>query len=46
MNWFETKSIASLAKSAFKEAQRTLDNALDIHDDDGKYSSACFVLLK
>ncbi|XP_059476041.1 TATA element modulatory factor-like isoform X2 [Neocloeon triangulifer] len=34
MSWFDTAGIASLAKNALKEAQRTIDKALDIKDDD------------
>jgi len=34
MSWFDTSGIASFAKSALKEAQRTIDKALDIQDDD------------
>lgn len=34
MSWFDTSGIASIAKSALKEAQRTIDKALDIKDED------------
>ncbi|XP_022908372.2 TATA element modulatory factor [Onthophagus taurus] len=34
MSWFDTASFANIAKSALKEAQRTIDKALDIRDDD------------
>ncbi|CAB3382576.1 Hypothetical predicted protein [Cloeon dipterum] len=34
MSWFDTTGIASLAKNALKEAQRTIDKALDIKDDE------------
>lgn len=34
MSWFDTTGIANLAKSALKEAQKTIDKALDIKDDD------------
>lgn len=34
MSWFDTTGIASLAKNALKEAQKTIDKALDIKDDD------------
>lgn len=34
MSWFDATGIASLAKSALKEAQKTIDKALDITDDD------------
>lgn len=34
MSWFDTAGIASLAKNALKEAQKTIDKALDIKDDD------------
>lgn len=34
MSWFDTTQLASFAKSALKEAQKTLDKALDIKEDD------------
>lgn len=34
MSWFDATGIASLAKTALKEAQKTIDKALDITDDD------------
>lgn len=34
MSWFDTSSITSLAKSALKEAQKTIDKALDIQQDE------------
>lgn len=34
MSWFDTTGIASLAKNALKEAQKTIDKALDIKDDE------------
>ncbi|KAI9565256.1 hypothetical protein GHT06_009039 [Daphnia sinensis] len=34
MSWLNTSSIANLAKSALKEAQKTIDKALDIRDSD------------
>lgn len=33
MSWLNTSSIASLAKSALKEAQKTIDKALDISEE-------------
>ncbi|XP_045766995.1 TATA element modulatory factor [Maniola jurtina] len=36
MNWFDTSGLTSLAKSALKEAQKTIDKALDIQDDDNE----------
>ncbi|KAK4876753.1 hypothetical protein RN001_009259 [Aquatica leii] len=33
MSWFDATGLASIAKSALKEAQRTIDKALDIRDD-------------
>lgn len=33
MSWFDTKGLANIAKSALKEAQRTIDKALDIKDE-------------
>ncbi|XP_046643874.1 TATA element modulatory factor-like isoform X2 [Daphnia pulicaria] len=34
MSWLNTSSIANLAKNALKEAQKTIDKALDIRDPD------------
>ncbi|KAG5885462.1 hypothetical protein JTB14_037043 [Gonioctena quinquepunctata] len=34
MSWFDATGLASIAKSALKEAQRTIDKALDIKDED------------
>ncbi|KAK9502836.1 hypothetical protein O3M35_011532 [Rhynocoris fuscipes] len=34
MSWFDPTGFASLAKSALKEAQKTIDKALDIQDED------------
>lgn len=34
MSWFDASGIKNLAKSALKEAQKTIDKALDIKDDD------------
>lgn len=34
MSWFDTSGLANIAKSALKEAQRTIDKALDIKEDD------------
>lgn len=36
MSWFDTTGIANLAKSALKEAQKTIDKALDIKEDECK----------
>lgn len=33
MSWFDATGIASLAKNALKEAQKTIDKALDITED-------------
>ncbi|CAF4927474.1 unnamed protein product [Pieris macdunnoughi] len=33
MNWFDTSGFTSLAKNALKEAQKTIDKALDIQDE-------------
>lgn len=41
MSWFDATGFASLAKTALKEAQKTIDKALDIkedEDDDGNTS--------
>ncbi|XP_037294852.1 TATA element modulatory factor [Manduca sexta] len=35
MNWFDTSGLTSLAKTALKEAQKTIDKALDIQDESG-----------
>lgn len=34
MSWFDASGIASLAKNALKEAQKTIDKALDIKEDE------------
>ncbi|XP_059618492.1 TATA element modulatory factor [Phlebotomus argentipes] len=34
MSWFDTAGLANLAKTALKEAQKQIDKALDIKDDD------------
>lgn len=34
MSWFDATGIASLAKTALKEAQKTIDKALDIKEDE------------
>ncbi|OAD60740.1 TATA element modulatory factor [Eufriesea mexicana] len=36
MSWFDATGFANLAKSALKEAQKTIDKALDIKDEDQK----------
>ncbi|GBP74737.1 TATA element modulatory factor [Eumeta japonica] len=33
MSWFDTSGLTSFAKTALKEAQRTIDKALDIQDE-------------
>ncbi|CAH0546904.1 unnamed protein product [Brassicogethes aeneus] len=33
MSWFDASGLASIAKTALKEAQKTIDKALDIKDD-------------
>lgn len=40
MSWFDAAGFASIAKSALKEAQRTIDKALDIKDDDPSHVPA------
>lgn len=35
MSWFDTTGLASFAKTALKEAQKQIDKALDIKDEDG-----------
>ena len=34
MSWFDTTGLASFAKSALKEAQKHIDKALDIDEDE------------
>lgn len=34
MSWLNTSSIANLAKNALKEAQKTIDKALDIRESE------------
>lgn len=34
MSWFDTAGLASFAKSALKEAQKQIDKALDIQEDE------------
>ena len=34
MSWFDATGFANLAKSALKEAQKTIDKALDIKDEE------------
>lgn len=36
MSWFDAAGFANLAKSALKEAQKTIDKALDIKDEESK----------
>ncbi|XP_042863028.1 TATA element modulatory factor-like isoform X3 [Penaeus japonicus] len=36
MSWFDTAGFTSLAKSALKEAQRTIDKALDIEEENSE----------
>ena len=33
MSWFDTTKLASIANKAMKEAQKTLDSALDIAEE-------------
>lgn len=35
MSWFDSVGIANFAKTALKEAQKQIDKALDINDEDG-----------
>ncbi|KAK7866995.1 hypothetical protein R5R35_006861 [Gryllus longicercus] len=39
MSWFDASGFANLAKSALKEAQKTIDKALDIKDEDPNSSN-------
>jgi len=34
MSWFQSTNFAHLAKNALKEAQKTIDKALDISEED------------
>lgn len=34
MSWFDATGLANIAKTALKEAQKTIDKALDIRDED------------
>ncbi len=36
MSWFDTKQLSTFAKSALNEAQKTLDKALDIREEEEK----------
>ncbi|XP_065564610.1 TATA element modulatory factor-like isoform X3 [Artemia franciscana] len=36
MSWFNTKGFSGLAKTALREAQKTIDRALDINEEDAK----------
>ena len=38
MSWFDTTKIASMATKAMKEAQKTLDTALDIKEEEAEYN--------
>ena len=38
MSWFDTNKIANMATKAMKEAQKTLDTALDIKEEEGDTS--------
>lgn len=44
MSWFDTSGIASLAKTALKEAQKTIDKALDIKDEELRQQPAAATL--
>ena len=39
MSWFDTNKIASMATKAMKEAQKTLDTALDIKEEEEEMQS-------
>lgn len=34
MSWFQSTNLATFAKSALKEAQKTIDKALDIKEEE------------
>lgn len=36
MSWFDATGFANLAKTALKEAQKTIDKALDIQEENGR----------
>ncbi|CAG7821186.1 unnamed protein product [Allacma fusca] len=43
MSWFQSTNFASLAKTALKEAQKTIDKALDIKDENSAARTASVV---
>ena len=40
MSWFDTSKLTSLANKAMKEAQKTLDSALDISEEQAEEEKA------
>lgn len=42
MSWFDASNFANLAKNALKEAQKTIDKALDITEDEEEGTCAHF----
>lgn len=40
MSWFDTSEFANLAKNVLKEAQKTIDKALDIKEDEADASQS------
>ncbi|XP_011302533.1 TATA element modulatory factor [Fopius arisanus] len=43
MSWFDASGFASLAKSALKEAQKTIDKALDIKEEEQRVAEAAVI---
>ncbi|XP_015127902.1 TATA element modulatory factor [Diachasma alloeum] len=43
MSWFDASGFASLAKSALKEAQKTIDKALDIKEEEQRAAGAAVI---
>lgn len=41
MSWFDASNFANLAKNALKEAQKTIDKALDITEDEEEGTFDC-----
>lgn len=44
MSWFDASNFANLAKNALKEAQKTIDKALDITEDEEEGTSIYFYI--
>lgn len=44
MSWFDATGFANLAKSALKEAQKTIDKALDIKEENAPSSKIYLII--